>query len=238
MTAIVRGKLKDGQFVEQQTVYKAPAELYRTGGNHFGSRLVFDKGYLFFSIGERGQQDDAQDVTRPNGKVHRIFDDGRVPDDNPFVGQAGALATIWSYGHRNPQGLAQGPVHRAALRRRARPARRRRAEPRAEGPQLRLAGHHLRHELRRHADDGPDGQGGHGAAGDLLGALDCGLVDRLLQGHEVPEVGRPVVPRRAGAGGTAPPGRSPTARSRTRRCCSRASAACATSSAARTGSST
>ena len=54
MTAIVRGKLQDGQFVEQQTIYKAPAALYRTGGNHFGSRLVFDKGYLFFSIGERG----------------------------------------------------------------------------------------------------------------------------------------------------------------------------------------
>ena len=109
MTAIVRGKLADGQFVEQQTVYKAPAALYRTGENHFGSRLVFDKGYLFFSIGERGKQDDAQDVTRPNGKVHRIFDDGRVPDDNPLVGQSGALATIWSYGHRNPQGLAQDP---------------------------------------------------------------------------------------------------------------------------------
>ena len=110
MTAIVRGKLKDGAFVDQQTVYKAPAELYRTGGNHFGSRLVFDSGYLFFSIGERGQQDDAQDVSRPNGKVHRIFDDGRVPDDNPFVGKPGALATIWSYGHRNPQGLATDPA--------------------------------------------------------------------------------------------------------------------------------
>ena len=110
MTAIVRGKLQDGAFVDQQTIYKAPAELYRTGGNHFGSRLVFDSGYLFFTIGERGQQDDAQDITRPNGKVHRIFDDGRVPDDNPFVGKAGALATIWSYGHRNPQGLARDPA--------------------------------------------------------------------------------------------------------------------------------
>jgi aldose sugar dehydrogenase len=110
MTAIVRGKLKDGQFVEQQSVFKAPTELYTTGGNHFGSRFVFDKGYLFFSIGERGQQTDAQDLTRPNGKVHRIFDDGRVPDDNPFVGTAGALATIWSYGHRNPQGLAKDPA--------------------------------------------------------------------------------------------------------------------------------
>jgi aldose sugar dehydrogenase len=109
MTAIVRGKLKDGQLVEQQTIYKAPVELYRTGENHFGSRLVFDNGYLFFTIGERGRQDDAQDVTRPNGKVHRIFDDGRVPEDNPLVGKGAALATIWSYGHRNPQGLAKDP---------------------------------------------------------------------------------------------------------------------------------
>jgi glucose/arabinose dehydrogenase len=110
MTAVVRGKLKDGQFVEQQTLFKAPVELYRTGTVHFGSRFVFDNGYLFFSIGERGQKDDAQDLSRPNGKVHRIFDDGRVPDDNPFVGKAGALATIWSYGHRNPQGLARDPA--------------------------------------------------------------------------------------------------------------------------------
>jgi glucose/arabinose dehydrogenase len=110
MTAIVRGKLKDGQFVEQQTIYKAPVELYRKGQVHFGSRFVFDQGYLYFSIGERGQKDDAQDISRPNGKVHRIFDDGRVPEDNPFVGKAGALPTIWSYGHRNPQGLAKDPA--------------------------------------------------------------------------------------------------------------------------------
>jgi len=110
MTAVVRGKLKDGQFVEQQTIFKAPAELYRQGPNHFGSRFVFDKGYLYFTIGERGQQEDAQDLSRPNGKIHRIFDDGRVPEDNPFVGKAGALPTIWSYGHRNPQGLDKDPA--------------------------------------------------------------------------------------------------------------------------------
>jgi glucose/arabinose dehydrogenase len=111
LTAIVRGKLRDGQFVEQQQVFKAPAELYRTGPVHFGSRFVFDgKGHLFFSIGERGQKEDAQDVSRPNGKVHRIHDDGRVPADNPFAGKEGAFPTIWSYGNRNPQGLAQHPV--------------------------------------------------------------------------------------------------------------------------------
>ena len=111
LTAIVRGKLSDGQFVEQQQVFKAPAELYRTGPVHFGSRFVFDgKGHLFFSIGERGQKEDAQDISRPNGKVHRIHDDGRVPADNPFAGREGAFPTIWSYGNRNPQGLAQHPV--------------------------------------------------------------------------------------------------------------------------------
>jgi glucose/arabinose dehydrogenase len=110
MTAVVRGKLKDGQFVEQQTLFKAPVELYRKGQVHFGSRFVFDKGYLYFSIGERGHKDDAQDLGRPNGKIHRIFDDGRVPDDNPFAGKAGALPTIWSYGHRNPQGLDTDPA--------------------------------------------------------------------------------------------------------------------------------
>ena len=111
MTAIVRGRLRDGQFVEQQTVYKVAPELYTTGPVHFGSRFVFDgKGHLFFTIGERGQQQHAQDLARPNGKVHRVYEDGRVPEDNPFAGREGALATIWSYGHRNPQGLAQHPV--------------------------------------------------------------------------------------------------------------------------------
>ena len=110
MTKVIRGRLKDGALVDQETLFAAPVELYRTGTVHFGSRFVFDKGYLFFSIGERGQQKDAQDLTRPNGKVHRIRDDGKVPEDNPFVKTAGALATIWSYGHRNPQGLAKHPV--------------------------------------------------------------------------------------------------------------------------------
>jgi glucose/arabinose dehydrogenase len=110
MTAVVRGRLRDGRFVDQETVYRAAPELYRRGPVHFGSRFVFDGGYLFFSIGERGQQTDAQDLSRPNGKVHRIHDDGRIPSDNPFVTRKDALPSIWSYGHRNPQGLARHPV--------------------------------------------------------------------------------------------------------------------------------
>jgi hypothetical protein len=95
----------------EQTLFRAPAELYRTGGVHFGSRFVFDgKGHLFFSIGERGQKADAQDLSRPNGKVHRIHEDGSIPKDNPFVGREVVLPSIWSYGNRNPQGLARHPV--------------------------------------------------------------------------------------------------------------------------------
>jgi glucose/arabinose dehydrogenase len=112
LTRIVRGKLRDGAFVDQQTVYEAKREHYiKAGGVHFGGRIVFDKqGYLFFSIGERGQRDHAQMLDRPNGKIHRIHDDGRVPNDNPFARNPKALPTVWSYGHRNPQGLAIHPV--------------------------------------------------------------------------------------------------------------------------------
>ena len=60
---------------------------------------------MYFCIGERGSGAHAQDLARPNGKVHRLFDDGQVPDDNPFVGNPDAVKSIWSYGHRNPQGL-------------------------------------------------------------------------------------------------------------------------------------
>jgi len=111
MTVIVRGRIRGGRWVDEETLFRAPVELYRKARVHFGCRLVFDgKGYLFFTIGERGHKDDAQDVTRPNGKVHRIHDDGRIPADNPFVHREDAIASIWSYGHRNPQGLAQHPV--------------------------------------------------------------------------------------------------------------------------------
>ena len=111
MTVVVRAKLKGNALTDLQTLFKAPAATYRTGNVHFGTRFVFDgKGHVYFSIGERGQQLDAQDVTRPNGKVHRINEDGSIPKDNPFVDKADAIKSIWSYGHRNPQGLAMHPT--------------------------------------------------------------------------------------------------------------------------------
>jgi len=111
MTTIVRGRLKENHWTNEQTIWRAPLWSFRDGGVHFGCRLAFDNSdHLFFTHGERGRMNDAQDLTRPNGKVHRVFDDGRIPQDNPFVGTSNVFASIWSYGHRNPQGLDQHPV--------------------------------------------------------------------------------------------------------------------------------
>lgn len=109
MTAIVRGRIREDRWVDEQEIFRAPRAFYTRGGIHFGTRLVFDQGYLFFAIGERGAKEHAQDLSRPNGKIHRIFDDGRIPRDNPFVSDAKAFPSIWSYGHRNPQGLVARP---------------------------------------------------------------------------------------------------------------------------------
>lgn len=81
-----------------------------SSGAHFGSRLVFDRaGYLFVALGENNQRSTAQDLDKLQGKVVRLHPDGKVPADNPFVGQPGVRAEIWSYGHRNQQGAALNP---------------------------------------------------------------------------------------------------------------------------------
>ncbi len=78
-----------------------------SGGRHFGSRVIEGRdGKLYMSIGERGDRPAAQDLGRHNGTIIRLNRDGTVPSDNPFVGKAGALPEIWSYGHRNPQGMS------------------------------------------------------------------------------------------------------------------------------------
>jgi glucose/arabinose dehydrogenase len=106
MTKVIRGKLKGSALVDQQEIFKAPIALYKKANVHFGSRFVFDgKGHVFFGIGERGTGEDAQDLTRPNGKIHRVNEDGSIPKDNPFVAQADAIKSIYCYGNRNPQGL-------------------------------------------------------------------------------------------------------------------------------------
>ena len=109
MTKIVRGRIKAGKWVDEEVIFEVPAKYHRTSGNHFGTRLVFQDGYLYFGIGDRGAQDQAQDLSLPNGKIHRIHDDGSIPKDNPFTSRAGVYPTIWTYGNRNPQGLDAHP---------------------------------------------------------------------------------------------------------------------------------
>lgn len=109
-TALMRAKLVDGALVQNEILYKATPNT--TKGQHFGSRIVFDTdGYLYFTIGERGNRDEnPQDITRDGGKVYRLHDDGSIPSNNPFVNEPKAKKAIYSYGHRNPQGMVLHPV--------------------------------------------------------------------------------------------------------------------------------
>jgi len=106
-TAIMRAKLVGKSLVENQLLYKAGPNTEK--GQHFGARLEFDdKGYLYFSVGDRGNRNEnPQDITRDCGKIYRIHDDGRIPDDNPFVNDSNAKKAIYSFGHRNPQGMVK-----------------------------------------------------------------------------------------------------------------------------------
>jgi len=103
-TAIGYGKLSSNQIIDFKEIFVAEPASNET--LHFGSRIAFDrKGYLYFSVGDRGQRNLAQSLQVHNGKILRLHEDGRVPIDNPFVKTPGAKPEIWSYGHRNPQGL-------------------------------------------------------------------------------------------------------------------------------------
>lgn len=110
-TALMRAQIDEGltSLTNQQILYKGVPNTTR--GQHFGSRIEFDKeGYLYFGIGDRGNRDEnPQDITRDGGKIYRLHDDGSIPEDNPFVDEEGAKKAIFSYGHRNPQGLALRP---------------------------------------------------------------------------------------------------------------------------------
>lgn len=111
MTRIVRGKLRGYQWQDQQVLFQVPDSLQVGNGTRWGCRMLFDKqGYLYFSIGDMDHEEDAQDLGKPNAKSYRIHRDGSIPADNPFYGQPGHLAAIYTYGNRNIQGIAQHPV--------------------------------------------------------------------------------------------------------------------------------
>ncbi|WP_025743187.1 PQQ-dependent sugar dehydrogenase [Aquimarina pacifica] len=108
-TALIRAKLKGNALTQIEELYKGVPNSTR--GHHFGSRIEFDnEGYLYFSIGDRGDRDvNPQNINKDGGKIYRLNDDGSIPDDNPFVSKNGAKKGIFSYGHRNPQGMAIHP---------------------------------------------------------------------------------------------------------------------------------
>lgn len=109
-TAVERGQIVNGNWVNGKEVFEALP--YSTARQHYGSRLTFDKdGFLFISVGDRGNRDEnPQSLANHCGKIHRINDSGSIPTDNPFYGEGGAMKSIWSYGHRNPQGLTLNPA--------------------------------------------------------------------------------------------------------------------------------
>ena len=109
-TALYQAKLNGFKLSEIKLLYKGKPNS--KSGKHWGSRIVFDKsGHLFFSIGDRGNRtENPQNIYRDGGKIYRLNLDGSVPSDNPFVTLSGAKSGIFSYGHRNPQGLAIHPI--------------------------------------------------------------------------------------------------------------------------------
>lgn len=112
-TAVVRGRFEDDRLVDVEEIFEARSE----GRGHYGSRLAFDgRGHLFITVGDRQasssgdlESHPAQDLSDHHGTINRIHEDGAIPEDNPFVDHETARPEIWSYGHRNSQGLAIHP---------------------------------------------------------------------------------------------------------------------------------
>ena len=108
-TAIMSAILDQNKLINKKILYRGKENSKK--GQHWGSRIEFDKdGFLYFTIGDRGNRNsNPQDLSRDGGKVYRINEDGSIPKDNPFVNQPNAIDAIYSYGHRNPQGIFLHP---------------------------------------------------------------------------------------------------------------------------------
>ena len=108
-TAVSRFEFDNDNLKNEKLIFEALP--YSNKRLHFGSRLEFDKeGYLYITVGDRGSRDiNPQDLSRHAGKVHRIYDNGDIPKDNPFYDKKNAIKSIFSYGHRNPQGMILNP---------------------------------------------------------------------------------------------------------------------------------
>lgn len=112
-TVLMRGRLEGNQLVNGEELYRAGP--FKEGGATYGSRITFDSaGFLYMTVGQRTIDErhrwlTVQDKSNPSGKVLRFNDDGTIPADNPFVDSVGALPEIYTYGHRQPQGLSTDP---------------------------------------------------------------------------------------------------------------------------------
>lgn len=114
---VIRGRIKDNMWVDQEVIWKADKEYYTpTPETTTGGRLAFDdKGHVYFSLGAKlylphepftvESFHGIQDLSMPYGKIHRVKDDGRIPEDNPYLNTDKAMKSIWTLGHRSPQGL-------------------------------------------------------------------------------------------------------------------------------------
>ena len=109
MNRLVRGRIEDNTWIDQEIVWQAPVEDYGMAGDvGAGGRVTFDnRGHVYFSIGMKcgGAGGGIQDLSTPCGKIHRVYDDGNIPPDNPFSGRGGVYESIYTFGHRSPQGL-------------------------------------------------------------------------------------------------------------------------------------
>ncbi|MBJ6610121.1 MAG: PQQ-dependent sugar dehydrogenase [Candidatus Thiothrix moscowensis] len=107
-THLARGQYQEGVLSNVQTLFAASPQTH--AAQHFGGRIAFDRaGYVYLTLGDRGNADNAQNLANHAGSIIRLHDDGRIPADNPFVKTANARAEIWTYGHRNVQGIAMHP---------------------------------------------------------------------------------------------------------------------------------
>ena len=105
-TRVARGKLVATELMDMQIIFSADVKHYTPRAIHFGSRIIFFDNHVYFTVGDSYERKEAQDLNTPNGKIHRLTLEGNVPNDNPFKNEDGSTSSIWTYGNRNPQGLA------------------------------------------------------------------------------------------------------------------------------------
>lgn len=113
MLKLVRGRIVENAWVDEETIWEADSTTYTAMADMtLGGRIAFDDaGHLYFTLGMKGMSNymGIQDLSQPSGKIHRIYLDGSIPDDNPYVNDSTAIPSIWTYGHRSPQGLEFNP---------------------------------------------------------------------------------------------------------------------------------